>query len=216
MGLHSTLAGVVVQSEEGCENSARKGLRMSHKLTIEEYIKFDKNALDRHEYFSGEIRVMVGNPDHACLCGNIAAHLHLKLHGSRYALFNSQLRVKVPAAPPYRYPDVSVVDGEFVIEELQGVQLLVNPLLLIEVLSPSTAEYDLGKKFTEYKSIASFQEYLAISQTHPHVIRYFRHPNGFWVRHDIEGIENEVLLESLSVLLPLSEIYDRVKFSAAS
>lgn len=189
---------------------------MRHKLTIEEYIKFDKNALDRHEYFSGEIRVMVGNPDHARLCGNIAAHLHLKLHGSRYELFNSQLRVKVPAAPPYRYPDVSVVDGEFVIEELQGVQLLVNPLLLIEVLSPSTEGYDLGKKFTEYKSIASFREYLAVSQMRPHVIQYVRHADGFWVRHDIEGIEGEVLLESINVSLPLSELYERVKFSSPS
>ena len=147
---------------------------------------------------------------------NIAAHLHLKLRGSRYEVFNSQLRVKVPASPPYRYPDVSVVEGGFIVEELQDVQLLVNPLLLIEVLSPSTEGYDLGKKFTEYKSIASFQEYLVISQTHPHVIRYFRQANGFWVRHDIEGIENEVLLESLNVSLPLSEVYERVKFSESA
>ncbi len=187
---------------------------MSYKLTIEEYIEFDQNALDRHEYFNGEVRAIVGSPDHARLCGNIAAHLHLKLRGSKYQVFNSQLRVSVPAAPPYRYPDVSIVDGEFVVEELQGVHLLMNPLLLIEVLSPSTEGYDLGKKFTEYKSIASFREYLAVSQTRPHIIQYVRHADGFWVRHDIEGMESEVALESLNLSLPLSEIYERMTFSA--
>ncbi len=90
--------------------------------------------------------------------------------------------------------------------------MLLNPVLLVEVLSSSTTEYDLGEKFTEYKSIPSFQEYLVVSQTRPFVIRYFRHPNGFWVRHDIEGIESEVLLESLNVTLRLSEIYERLNF----
>lgn len=189
---------------------------MSHKMTIEEYVEFDKNALDRHEYFNGDIRALIGSPNHAKLGGNLAAYLHLKLRGSRYEVFNSQLRVNVPAAPPYRYPDVSVVEGRFIVEELQGVQLLLNPLVLIEVLSPSTEGYDLGKKFTEYKSIASFREYLAVSQTRPHVIQYVRHADGFWVRHDIEGIESEVLLESINVSLPLSEIYERVKFSSPS
>jgi Uma2 family endonuclease len=105
------------------------------------------------------------------------------------------------------------VCGEPIFEELQGIKMLVNPLVLIEVLSPSTEGYDLGKKFTEYKSIASFREYLAVSQSRPHVIRYFRHADGFWVRHDIEGLENDVLLESLNVSLPLSEIYERVNFA---
>lgn len=188
-----------------------------HKMTIEEYIEFDKNSEGRYEYFDGDVFAMAGgSPEHARISVNIIIRLSLKLLNGKCELFNSDMQLKVPAAPPYRYPDVSVVCGEAVFEEVQGVKLLVNPLLLIEVLSPSTEGYDLGKKFTEYKSIASFQEYLAISQTHPHVIRYFRHPNGFWVRHDIEGIENEVLIESLNVSLPLSEIYERVKFPSPS
>lgn len=186
-----------------------------HKMTIEEYIEFDKNSMERYQYFDGEVFAMAGgSPEHARISGNTFARLFLKLLGGKCEVFNADMQLKVPAAPPYRYPDVSVVCGEAVFEETQGIKLLVNPLLLIEVLSPSTAEYDLGKKFTEYKSIASFQEYLAISQTHPHVIRYSRHPNGFWVRHDIEGIESEVLLESLNLSLPLSEIYERVKLAA--
>lgn len=188
-----------------------------HKMTIEEYIEFDKNSMERYEYFDGEVFAMAGgSPEHARISGNTFARLFLKLLGGKCEVFNADMQLKVPAAPPYRYPDVSVVCGEAVFEEMQGIKLLVNPLLLMEVLSPSTEGYDLGKKFTEYKSIASFQEYLAISQTHPHIIRYSRHPNGFWVRHDIEGLEHEVLLESLNLALPLSEIYERVKFSASS
>lgn len=184
-----------------------------HKMTIEEYIEFDKNSMERYEYFDGEVFAMAGgSPEHARIGGNVFARLFLKLLGGHGEVFNADMQLKVPAAPPYRYPDASVVCGEAVFEEVQGVKLLVNPLLLIEVLSPTTEGYDLGKKFTEYKSIASFQEYLAISQTRPHVIRYFRHANGFWVRHDIEGLENEVLLESINVTPPLSEIYERLNF----
>lgn len=185
-----------------------------HKMTIEEYIEFDKNSLERYEYFDGEVFAMAGgSPEHARISGNVFARIFLKLLGSQCEVFNADMQLKVPAAPPYRYPDASVVCGEAIFEEVQGVKLLVNPLLLIEVLSPSTEGYDLGKKFTEYKSIASFQEYLVIAQTRPHVIRYYRHPNGFWVRYDIEGLESEVLLESINVVLPLSEIYARLDFA---
>ena len=186
-----------------------------HKMTIEEYIEFDKNSMERYEYFAGEVFAMAGgSPEHGRIGGSIFARLFMKLLGSKCEAFTSEIRIKVPAALPYRYPDVSVVCGEPVFEAQLGVKLLLNPLVLIEVLSPSTAEYDLGKKFTEYKSIASFREYLAVSQTRPHVIQYVRRADGFWVRHDIEGIESEVALDSLNLALPLSEIYERVTFSA--
>ena len=186
-------------------------------MTIEEYIEFDKNAEGRYEYFDGEIFAMAGgSPEHARISGNVFASLHDKSRGSKCEAFNSDMHIKVPAALPYRYPDVSVVCGEPMFEEQLGVKLLLNPLVLIEALSPSTEGYDLGKKFTEYKSIPSFREYLAVSQTHPHVIQYVRHADGFWVRHDIEGIESEVLLESLNVSLLLSEIYERMNFSRPS
>ena len=184
-----------------------------HQMTMEEYIEFDKNSIDRYEYFEGEVFAMAGgSPEHTRISGNVFATLREKLRGTPCEAFTSDLRLKVPAALPYRYPDVSVVCGEAQYEEVQGVKLLLNPVLLVEVLSSSTAEYDLGEKFTEYKSIPSFREYLVVSQTRPFVIRYFRHPNGFWVRHDIEGVESEVLLESLNVTLLLSEIYERMNF----
>jgi Uma2 family endonuclease len=185
-----------------------------YKLTLDEYLELDRTALDRYEYFDGEVFAMAGgSPEHTRIGLNVSATLREKLRDTNCEAFTSDLRVKVPAALPYRYPDVSVVCGEAQYEELQGVKLLLNPVLLVEVLSTSTAGYDLGEKFTEYKSIPSFREYLVVSQTRPFVIRYFRHPNGFWVRHDIEGVESEVQLESLQVTLQLSEIYERMNFA---
>jgi Uma2 family endonuclease len=186
-----------------------------HKLTLEEYLELDRTSEDRYEYFAGEVFAMAGgSPEHARISGNVFATVREKLRGSNCEVFNSEIRLKVPAALPYRYPDTLVVCGEPGYEELQGVKLLLNPLVLIEVLSSTTEGYDLGKKFTEYKSIPSFREYLAISQTRPHVIRYFRLDNGFWVRHDIEGMESEVLMESLKITVSLKEIYERMNFPA--
>ncbi len=143
-----------------------------HKMTMEEYIEFDKNAEGRYEYFAGEVFAMAGgSPEHTRIGGNVFGTLREKLRGTHCEAFTADLRLKVSAALPYRYPDVSVVCGEAQYEEVQGVKLLLNPVLLVEVLSSSTAEYDLGEKFTEYKSIPSFQEYLVVSQTRPFVIR---------------------------------------------
>lgn len=182
-------------------------------LTIEEYIELDKNSEERFEYFDGEVFAMAGSsPSHARIAGRVYAILESRLAGKNCEAFNSEIRVKVPADLPYRYPDVSVACGEPIFEPLQGLEMLTNPILLVEVLSPSTAAYDLDEKFTGYQSIESFREYLLIAQDRPHVIRYVRQPQGGWLRTDTDGLQNTVTLESLGVTLPLSEIYARVKF----
>jgi Uma2 family endonuclease len=91
--------------------------------------------------------------------------------------------------------------------------MLVNPLLIIEVLSPSTAEYDYGIKFTAYQSIESFQEYLLVAQDRPRVTQYVRQPNGQWLRRDVEEMEGVVKFTSVDCELTFSEIYRLVKFS---
>ena len=90
--------------------------------------------------------------------------------------------------------------------------MLVNPLVIIEVLSSSTAAYDLGSKFSAYQSISSFREYLLISQDRAHVIQYVRQPNDKWLRSETSGLESTLMLESLGITLTLSEIYQRVNF----
>ncbi|MBS1791966.1 MAG: Uma2 family endonuclease [Acidobacteria bacterium] len=184
--------------------------------TLDEYLELDKNSEERYEYFDGEVFAMAGgSPNHARAGGNVYALLQQKMRGRKCEAFNSEMKIKVPAALPYRYPDTSVVCGEPIFEDLNGQLMLVNPILIVEVLSPSTAVYDLNEKFTAYQSIESFQEYLIVSQDRPHVIQHIRQSKGRWLRIDIEGLDAEVALESVNVTLPLSEIYERVEFQTS-
>jgi Uma2 family endonuclease len=181
--------------------------------TLEEYLELDKNSEEKYEYFDGAVFAMAGgSPAHVRIGRNVVNHLSQKLEGRDCEAFPADMRVKVPAALPYRYPDISVVCGEPVFEYIQGQSMLTNPLILIEVLSPSTTAYDLGDKFTAYQSIASFREYLLIAQTRPHVIRHLFQAPGQWLRTEVTGLESEVPLESLGVTLPLREMYARVEF----
>jgi Uma2 family endonuclease len=125
------------------------------------------------------------------------------------------MRIKVPKAPPYRYADVVVVCGEPVIESIQGLDVLVNPRLIVEILSESTEAYDRGKKFHSYQSIDSFEEYLLVAQDRPYVTNYVRQADGNWLRADIEGLEREITLVTIPCKITLSEIYAFVEFSAA-
>lgn len=115
-------------------------------------------------------------------------------------------------APPYRYADIVVVCGPPVIEKVQGQDVLVNPSLIFEILSPSTEAYNRGQKFVSYKSIESFREYLLVAQDRPSITHYVRQADGSWLRTDIEGLDNEIELVTLSCKLSLREIYALVEF----
>src|SRR5436190_7512669 len=157
------------------------------RYTIEEYIELDKNSEERFEYFDGEVFAMAGaSPNHVRISRNVCNKLTQKLEGRDCEAFPGDLRIKVPADLPYRYPDVSAACGEQIYEPIQGVEMLVNPILLVKVLSTSTASYDLDAKFTAYQSIESFREYLLIAQDRAHVIRYVRQAQG-WLRTETDG-----------------------------
>lgn len=112
------------------------------------------------------------SPVHEELVLHVGAEVKRKLRGRGCRVFGSNLRVKVPGYKPYRYPDVTALCGEPVYEDFYGLQVLVNPQLIVEILSPSTEAFDLNNKFTYYKSIESFSEYPLISQNAPHVVLY--------------------------------------------
>jgi Uma2 family endonuclease len=115
---------------------------------------------------------------------------------------------------PYKYPDASVGCGRLQFENIRGVDALVNPVLIVEVLSPSTAEHDREEKFAAYKVIDSFKEYLLISQAEPEVTHYFKTASGKWEREDVTGLEAALKLDSISGLWSLREIYEDVEFGA--
>ncbi len=183
------------------------------RYTLEEYLELDKNSEEKYEYFDGEVFAMAGGSlNHNRVARNLTRLLDIHLAEANCEVLPADMRIKVPKAFPYRYPDLSIVCGKLIIEELNGQQMLVNPLVLIEILSPSTEAYDQGRKFSAYQSIASFQEYLLISQDWPHITQYVRQASGKWLRSEIEGIENALKLESVNCTLPLAEIYRLVEF----
>lgn len=182
--------------------------------TVEEYIELLKNSDERFEYFDGEVVSMAGGKaEHSDIASNVIYSLRDKLKERGCRVNGADLAVKTVKAWPFRYPDVSVVCGERIIENMQGIDMLVNPALLVEVLSPSTAAYDHNEKFVAYQAIESFMEYLLVSQERPHVTRYVRQPDDGWLRYDIIGLESDVELSSVGIAISLGEIYSMVDFS---
>ncbi len=186
------------------------------KYTVEEYLELFKNSEERFEYFDGEIVSMAaGKISHGGIAMNIGRALGNLLADRPCRVFGGDTAIKTVKAYPFRLPDVSVVCGELVIEEFSGIEALVNPLLIVEVLSKTTEAYDHNEKFIVYQAIESFQDYLVVEQHRPHVTRYVRQPDGQWLRGDFIGLDSSVKLESLGVVLPLSEIYRMIEFPVA-
>ncbi len=186
----------------------------SQQMTLEEYLEFDYNAESRYEYFDGEVVEMGGGtPEHSLLGNQIGRLLGNVLVPKGCSVYNSEVLIKVPAMPPYRYSDVSALCGKPIYEDLGNQRLLVNPTLIVEVLSSSTESYDRGEKFTEYKSIESLKEYLLVSQKQQHITLYTKHNERFWFQS--EYFEGETLkLESLECELSIDEIYQGIIFQS--
>ncbi len=183
--------------------------------TLEEYLELDRNSEERLEYWDGEIFSMSGASDqHDNIETNVITHLNLRLRPKGCRAFTGNFRIKVPSLPPYRYGDSSALCGKPVFEKIGGVDTLTNPQLIIEILSPSTQAYDLGTKFTNYKSIPSFCEYLVISQTKPHVTQFIKQSQNAWLPKEFTALTDELELTSVGCKLSLAEIYQYVIFPA--
>jgi len=178
-------------------------------LTEEEYLRIEREADGKSEFHDGQMFAMSGgSPKHALLISNINALLHGQMPpGCR--TFSSDLRIKVISAGLYTYPDCSVICGEL---QYFGEQkdVVLNPLLIVEVLSPSTEGYDRGKKFELYRTIKSFQEYLIIHQDQQHVEHYSKQDDGSWVLREHIGADGVVSIKRLNAHIALSELYASV------
>lgn len=186
-----------------------------HRYSLEEYLALERESDSRLEFWDGEIFAMSGGTlAHECTMGNAFDLLRAKLRGSECRVFGSNMQIKVPSAPPYRYGDGSVVCGKVEVERFNGNDLLLNPVLIYEVLSPSTEAYDRGDKFTHYKSISTLREYLLIAQHRPHVTHFVKQDDGSWSYSEVNGLDGTVFFPSLGITLKLSEIYQNVEFES--
>lgn len=179
-------------------------------MTLEEYLEFDHQAEGRFEYFNGEVFEMGGgSPEHSLLANRVGRLLGNQIDAKGCLVFQSDIKIKVPTMPPYRYADVSALCGKAEYESVGKQKLLLNPILIVEVLSDSTEKFDKGDKFKAYKSIPGFKEYLLISQDKKFVTLYTKYNEKFWFQSEYETGET-LKLESLDIELRVDEIYQGI------
>ena len=183
-------------------------------ITPEQYLELERKAEGKSEYFSGRMFAMSGGSDaHSLIGGNVHALLWSQLRRGPCLAFNSDMKVRVSATGLYTYPDVSVVCGGVQYTDGQW-DMMENPVVLVEVLSPTTEAYDRGEKFVHYQGLSSLTDYLIISQETMRVEQYVRQNDDQWLLSMHSGPEASVRLASIGCDLPLAEIYERVEVSA--
>jgi Uma2 family endonuclease len=182
--------------------------------TLEEYFALEGVGEARYEYWDGEIVCMSGGSrQHATVGSNVHFRLSQGLQGKNCRAFTGELQIKTPILPPYRYPDVSVVCGKPEFDKIAGFDVLINPILVVEVLSPGTAHLDRKEKREAYQALPSLMEYLLISQDAPHITQYVRQADGQWQRRDYGDLVTVVNLPSINCTLSMQEVYDGVEFN---
>src|ERR1044072_3853651 len=184
-----------------------------HYYSLEEYFALEDASDARFEYWDGNIVCMSGGSRaHGTISSNLVVALGISLRGGRCRVFTGDMAVYTPTLLPYRYPDASAACGELKFEHIKGHGALVNPVVVVEVLSPSTAPLDEGPKLAAYQAIPTLREYLLVSQDEPRVTHYTQLESGSWESRDVTGLDASLELEPVGCALRLSDIYDGVTF----
>jgi Uma2 family endonuclease len=180
--------------------------------TPEEYLALEESAIDKSEYHDGEIVPMTGGTtNHNSIIINLIANLKFGLRGKNYSLFTSDVRLWIPLTRRYVYPDIMVIQGEPIYHE-NNKTIVTNPLIIVEVLSNSTQDYDRGSKFLAYRSIPEFREYILIDQYSYHIEQFAKNPDGKWVLTEYDSDELVLILESVEFQMSVRDIYERINF----
>jgi Uma2 family endonuclease len=182
------------------------------KVTAEEYLALDRAAEFRSEFLDGEIVAMSGgSARHSGLKINLAGEIRSALRGTQCRAFDSDLRVRV-SSNMYAYPDLTVVCGKpMLADDLQDI--LLNPKVIFEVLSPSTEYYDRGLKFRRYREIASLTDYILVDQDQARIEQFTRGDAHTWAFRDYQSANEILLLESIGVSVPIARIYEGIELS---
>ena len=181
--------------------------------TTEEYLELEEAAEYKSEYRDGEIVPMTGGTtNHNKIALNFSANLKLALRGQDYDIYIGDVRLWIPRYRQYTYPDVMVIQGEPIYTGT-SMTTVMNPLLIVEVLSKSTKNYDQGDKFLYYRAIPELKEYILIDQAQFHVIQHTKTTVGKWLLTEYESEAAVLALESIDFQIAFSELYERVNFA---
>lgn len=186
------------------------------KITEEAYLAAEREAATRSEFVGGNILPMAGASEaHRDITTNIASEMHSQFRGRPCKVWSSETRVNISATGAYVYPDIVAICGERLYKD-EVRDTLLNPMVVMEVLSPSTERYDWGEKAALYRRLASLTDYVWVAQDKVHVEHYVRQSDDRWLLDEFRDFTDVLRLESLGIALSLAEIYAGVEFTAAA
>jgi Uma2 family endonuclease len=186
--------------------------QLERRHTIEEYLELELASETRSEYRNGEIVPMTGGtPDHNDIAGNFYIPLKLALKGKAYRTFYTDQRLWIPDRSLYTYPDVMVVEKPLQLQSGR-TDTVMNPCFIAEVLSQSTQDYDRGEKFSAYRTLESFQEYLLISQYRVHVEHYVKKSANQWLLSEYSDSTVTLTLSTFGLQLQIADFYENIEF----
>jgi len=181
-------------------------------ISSEDYLATERGSTVRHEYINGVMYAMAGGSlPHNDITFNLGSLIKAHLRGRGCKANINDIRVLNKATGSYLYPDLLVICGEPILTDLHK-DTVVNPLVIVEVLSPSTEAFDKGDKFAHYKLLESFQVYVLVSQDQPLIQKFTRNSEG-WQLTEYAGLDSVLTLEAIEFAAPLSEIYEGITFA---
>jgi len=183
------------------------------RMSGAEFLAWERASTEKHEFFEGEIVDFVGTSvDHAQIVHNLSGNFYNQLRKSQCRTYSTDIRVRVGKAKAYTYPDIVIACGALQFADDQQDTLL-NPTVIIEVLSPSTVMVDRVKKFQSYTALPSLQEYLLVAQDSAVIEQYQRQTDGSWRYVKTTGIMAAVTLPSVNATLKLGDVYENVSLA---
>jgi Uma2 family endonuclease len=185
-------------------------------LSPEEYLEIERKAESKSEYFNGEMFAMSGGtPPHAWITVNVAGELRQQVKGKPCRVASSDLRLRVSPTGLYTYPDVMVICGDLQLTDGRK-DTVMNPSVIVEVLSESTQDYDRGRKFEHYRTLPSLSDYLMVAQDKPHVEHWMRQAENRGLLVEYHDLGQMIEIPSIGCLLPMAEIYDNIDWTATA
>jgi Uma2 family endonuclease len=182
-------------------------------ISVAEYLELERASEIRHEFLDGQVYVMAGeSPKHSKICFSLYTSIGGRLRGKPCVGFSPNMKIATNNKGLYAYPDLAIVCGEPKYQDKKG-DVLLNPTMIFEVLSPSTQHYDRGEKFLRYTNfIKSLTDYVLISQDKPLVEHFSRQPDNSWQSVVIQGLDAVLHLSAIDAELPLKELYENISF----
>lgn len=183
-------------------------------ISFDEYLRLEAQSEERHDYVDGQMIAMSGgSPEHSRIVSNLIREVGTRLKGRPCEIFDTNLRIGTRGRVKTHYPDASIVCGPLELDPRDATgHTILNPVVIFEVLSPSTEAYDRLTKFDHYLTLPSLREYVLIRQERPEIIHYFRNPDATWMLGVISDLRATLRLRSVDIEVPVRELYDRVAF----